>query len=207
MNEFEQVFGRVLQATDIASQAKLAEVLEVSRSAVSDAKKRGSFSADWLLRLLKKYSLNPFWLKSGEGPERLGDAARMAEVPVHGLACAYADDEERTAIHTEGRTVLPRRLLGEGLLVFQVGGAAMAPALAEGALIGVDQKRRAVLSGKVYAVFAPNEGVILRRIFLNAGQDAYILRADGPGFPDVELTPQLLRRRMLGRVSWVLQRM
>ncbi len=31
MNEFEQVFGRVLQSTDIASQAKLAEVLEVGR--------------------------------------------------------------------------------------------------------------------------------------------------------------------------------
>ncbi len=206
MNDFEQVFGRVVQATGIASQTGLAEVLGVSPSAVSDAKKRGKFSAEWLLKLLEKQGINPVWLKSGAGPERLGAAGLpVVEAVVHGLACEYSDADERTAIHTQGRAVLPSRLLDKDVLVFLVRGAAMSPTLRDGALIGVNQRKRAVLSGQVYAVFAPNEGLILRRIFLDGSQTKYLLRADGEDFPEVELSPELLRRRMLGRVMWVLQ--
>jgi len=103
------------------------------------------------------------------------------------------------------RAVLPSRLPDKDVLVFLVRGAAMSPTLRDGALIGVNQRKRAVLSGQVYAVFAPNEGLILRRIFLDGSQTKYLLRADGKDFPEVELSPELLRRRMLGRVMWVLQ--
>ncbi|MBE6440791.1 MAG: bacteriophage CI repressor [Desulfovibrio desulfuricans] len=108
MNDFEQVFGRVVQATGIASQTGLAEVLGVSPSAVSDAKKRGKFSAEWLLKLLEKQGINPVWLKSGAGPKRLGAAGLpVVEAVVHGLACEYSDADERTAIHTQGSAALP----------------------------------------------------------------------------------------------------
>ncbi|MDD4702484.1 MAG: helix-turn-helix transcriptional regulator, partial [Desulfovibrio sp.] len=61
------------------------------------------------------------------------------------------------------------------------------------------------ISGRVYALFAPNEGVILRRVFLNSSQDGYVLRSDSSDFPETTLTPDLLSKRLVGRVVWILQ--
>ena len=73
------------------------------------------------------------------------------------------------------------------------------------ALLGVDTLDKDVISGRIYALFAPNEGVILRRVFLNGSQDGYILRSDSSDFPETALTPDLLAKRLLGRVAWIFQ--
>jgi hypothetical protein len=62
-----------------------------------------------------------------------------------------------------------------------------------------------VVSGRIYAIFAPNEGVVLRRVFLNSTQDGYVLRSEASSFPETQLAAGLLAKRMLGRVAWVLQ--
>ena len=62
-----------------------------------------------------------------------------------------------------------------------------------------------VVSGQIYALFAPNEGLMLRRVFLNGAQDGYLLRSESPDFPEISLTPDLLAKRLLGKVVWVLQ--
>lgn len=48
---------------------------------------------------------------------------------------------------------------------------------------------------------------MLRRVFLNGAQDGYLLRSDAPDFPETSLTPDLLSKRLLGRVVWILQEM
>ena len=44
--------SRVFEAADCRTQSELADFLGVRQSSISDAKKRGSVPADWLLTLL-----------------------------------------------------------------------------------------------------------------------------------------------------------
>ena len=46
---------------------------------------------------------------------------------------------------------------------------------------------------------------MLRRVFLNGTQDGYLLRSESSDFPETSLTPDLLSKRLLGKVVWILQ--
>lgn len=76
---------------------------------------------------------------------------------------------------------------------------------AGGAYVGVDTSRTHPISGEVYAVYMPHEGVALKRLFLDGDHDRFILRTEQPAHPGVALLPQDCPGRILGRVSWVLQ--
>ena len=72
-------------------------------------------------------------------------------------------------------------------------------------LCRVDTSRTHPISGEVYAVYMPHEGVALKRLFLDGDHDRFILRTEQPAHPGVALLPQDCPGRILGRVSWVLQ--
>lgn len=71
--------------------------------------------------------------------------------------------------------------------------------------MGVDTTRTHPISGEIYAVFMPHEGVALKRLFLDGDQERFILRTEQPSHPGVALLPQDCQERILGRLSWVLQ--
>ena len=62
---FDQVIHRVFKATGIESQTELAKILRVNRSAVTQARKKGSMPDRWLLLLFREYGLSPEWLETG----------------------------------------------------------------------------------------------------------------------------------------------
>ena len=66
-HHFESFFERVAAATDIRSQTELAATLGINRSAVTQAKKKGTIPANWVLGLSRKFGLNPDWLEKGVG--------------------------------------------------------------------------------------------------------------------------------------------
>lgn len=61
---------RVFEATGCRTQLELAKVLGVKQSSISDAKKRGSIPAEWLLKLLLRRGVHPAWVLTGQGPRR-----------------------------------------------------------------------------------------------------------------------------------------
>lgn len=64
--------ARMMLATGAKSQTELAERLQVSRSAISDAKNRDAAPAQWFLKLSRApYHVNPAWLETGKGAMRL----------------------------------------------------------------------------------------------------------------------------------------
>ena len=71
---------RILAATGTKTQMQLAELLEVRQSSISDAKRRGSVPAPWLVTLLRTHNLNPDWVLTGEGPMYLvpAEAGKVA---------------------------------------------------------------------------------------------------------------------------------
>ncbi|WP_297826664.1 helix-turn-helix domain-containing protein [uncultured Desulfovibrio sp.] len=228
MPVFAEIYERIKLATSSRTQVELAEVLDIRQSSISDAKRRNSVPGDWYMKLFEKYGLNPDWLKWGIGPMYLrteqgympqdapaalaentacyGDAlAKNSLCTEYEMQCAYSDKAPRPELTAAGRISLPFSLGREGLLVLRMRGTNMNPLILPGAHLGVDTLDASVVSGQIYALFAPNEGLMLRRVFLNGTQDGYLLRSEASDFPETSLTPDLLSRRLLGRVVWILQ--
>ncbi len=66
--KFQEFWERIKTATDIRTQGDLASILGVRQATVSDAKKRNSVPAEWLMKLYQSHKLNPVWLAHGIGP-------------------------------------------------------------------------------------------------------------------------------------------
>ena len=64
---FEEAKGRVYLITGAKNQVDLADILCVAQSSISDAEKRHSIPASWLLALLYIYDVNPIWVLTGKG--------------------------------------------------------------------------------------------------------------------------------------------
>ena len=68
-------FSRVFEAAGCTTQNELAKVLQIRQSSISDAKKRGSVPADWLVKLLRLRGINPDWILLGTEPKFLTPGA------------------------------------------------------------------------------------------------------------------------------------
>ena len=66
MGTFDEIYKRILFASNCQTQMDLASVLEISQSSISDAKRRQSIPSDWLIKLYDKFGVNPDWLRDKE---------------------------------------------------------------------------------------------------------------------------------------------
>jgi len=62
---------RVFETAECKTQVELAELFEIRQSSISDAKRRKSIPAEWLIKLLRLKGINPDWILTGEGPKYL----------------------------------------------------------------------------------------------------------------------------------------
>ena len=70
----ENAFTRLYQAAECRTQTELADLFGIKQSSISDAKKRQAIPAEWLVKLLRLKGINPEWILTGLGPQRLGPA-------------------------------------------------------------------------------------------------------------------------------------
>lgn len=70
---YEATMARIVEITGASTQCQLAEILDVRQSSISDAKRRASVPADWVLKLHKSHRAMPQWILEGEGPRTLDD--------------------------------------------------------------------------------------------------------------------------------------
>ena len=75
-NNFEDIWQRVKNATEIKNMAKLAETLGISQAAISKAKAKKEFQISWAFRLGQQYGILTEWIMTGEGPKRIEEAAK-----------------------------------------------------------------------------------------------------------------------------------
>lgn len=65
---FDEQMGRIKLITGKRTQVELADLLGVKQSSISDAKRRGSIPANWLIVLMRLNYANPEWILTGNGP-------------------------------------------------------------------------------------------------------------------------------------------
>lgn len=70
---FDAAMGRIKELTGAKTQCQLAEVLDVRQSSISDAKRRASIPAEWVLKLHRSHRAMQDWILDGTGPRTLDD--------------------------------------------------------------------------------------------------------------------------------------
>lgn len=70
---WDAAYRRIQEALGVSTQMELAAALGVRQSSISDAKRRESIPADWQLALFEDHGLMPAWVRTGEGPMRVGE--------------------------------------------------------------------------------------------------------------------------------------
>lgn len=154
-------------------------------------------------------------LREGEtaagGPDLLREIPAEMPMPrgvvtrVLDTACEYAEEGGAPDFSVREFMVLPRSLLGEGRLVFYVDSGGMEPTLRKGARVGVDTGDRRLISGEVYGLLMPHEGVAFRRIVQDSESGLFMLCFEQSGLPSTRAPLSSLESRILGRVLWTIQ--
>jgi phage repressor protein C with HTH and peptisase S24 domain len=230
MDSFEETLERIKSATGVRTQVELAELLGLRQSSISDAKRRNSIPPEWYLRLFHQFGLNPDWLSDGidpkflkpglsrddtDSPRRLveggggyGEASPQSRIVyVSGMGGAQQGSDEAGAWLPEhiGQLAIPETFHSDGLLVVRMEGGGMEPIIRNGAYVGVDPGRRSPISGDIFAVRLPVEGLVLKRLFIDQSGGRIVLRSEASGYPEQGLPLPQGREQIVGRVVWVLQ--
>lgn len=70
---FEEVFERIKEETDVKSLRQLAKIIKKDQSTISFAKAKNNFPANWAYEIEKKYGLLTGWILTVEGPKTLNE--------------------------------------------------------------------------------------------------------------------------------------
>jgi phage repressor protein C with HTH and peptisase S24 domain len=228
--DFAKVLGRIKEATGARTQVELATVLDIRQSSISDAKRRNSIPADWYIKLFKKYGLNPDWLSEGKGPHYLKtkegyqayDEPILSQTVQEDLE-GYGDQLAANKIVTfysmsgaatgkggwkpspAGEISIPKAFDRESLLVIKMDGSSMEPLIHKNAYIGMDREQTKILSGEIYGIQVPYEGLVIKRIFLEPEQGRLVLRSENERHSDQEFQYEEYADKIIGRVIWVMQ--
>lgn len=81
--DFSTVLNRIETKTGKLNQAKLAEIVGVSQSAIAKRKKDKTFPEEWAFRIGQKYNLLTEWILKGEGPQNLGQLHKSEPVLIN----------------------------------------------------------------------------------------------------------------------------
>lgn len=227
--EFDEVFERIKLATNTKTQVELAEVLGIRQSSISDAKRRNSVPADWLMKLFENYGLNPDWIKKEAGPVylRTKQGYQPTDIPIGGYLlespALYGAPEAKStvltvyAMHSSsmahaphepegiGKLSIPQSFFSPGVQVFKIETSSMEPLIRKNAYIGIDTTQKNIVSGEIYAIHVPFEGISLKRVFLDGDAQRLVLRAENPLHPDQFIPLEKHAERIIGSITWVMQ--
>jgi phage repressor protein C with HTH and peptisase S24 domain len=205
---FDVFYKRVCEATGVSSQGELARVLGVNRSAVTQAKNRGFAPEKWIFKLSRDYGLNPDWLAGGEGGESYrtpDDDPDFKKVPKVNARLAAGGGSFEVGGEVEDyyafrRDWISRRGNPDSMVLMDIFGNSMEPEIKEGDTALIDQSRKEIIAGGVYAV-GIEDTVLVKRIEKRPG--SLVLISDNREYEPVEIRGEELdNARIIGKVVW-----
>ena len=92
---FDEAFGRIKAVLGVRTQMQIAEKLGVRQSSISDAKRRCSIPAEWLLRIWRATGYSPDWILEGDDSmHRFAVPSNEAGHPVDAVAMRRSIEAE-----------------------------------------------------------------------------------------------------------------
>jgi len=212
--KFNNFFQRVSKPLAINSLSELADILEVNRSSITQARKKDSIPANWLLELYRRYGLNPDWLESGTGPEFLrpsdsGHAAFFPVPKVKARLCAGAGsfevDSQIEGYYSFQKKWLQFKGVADRMVLMDVFGNSMTPEIKDGDTILIDQSQKDIFAGTIYAV-GIEDTIMVKRIEKHPRK--LVLLSDNTEYAPIFLTDEEMDSvRIIGKVLWICREM
>lgn len=207
---FQIFFDRAASSLEIKSHSELAAILKVNRSAITQARKKNSVPANWLLELFRNHGLNPDWLEGGSGPQWLkpvdADGNAFFPVPkVQARLCAGAGSFEVGAEIEDYYSFKTGWLQNKGvkdrMVLMDVFGNSMSPEIKDGDTVLIDQSQTDIFAGTVYAV-GVEDTIMVKRIEKHPRK--LVLLSDNKEYEPIFLPDDEMDRvRIIGKVLWV----
>ncbi len=203
------------------SQGRLGELLNVDYRQIQNYESgKTKIAIDYLIKIAKILKVDisyffpyreskssiPSLLALSVSDETAVDESKYRILPVIAFAGA-GKFIDLTKIEPIDKLLVPAEFAINGsTVIVKVVGSSMEPMIKEGAYIGVDKDDKQFIAGKIYAVFLPYEGAVIKKVYLDL--DNIILKSENKDFPDIIIPTKKIDREnfIIGRVKWVLQK-
>ena len=171
-DKFQAFLERIKSATGIENQTDLAASLNIHRSAITQARKKAAIPDKWLVTLYRKFGLNPEWLETGRGLQFLKEDGRKDDefyrVPkVYArLSAGGGSFESNSAIegyYSFRKEWLWKKGPEDQMVMMDVTGNSMEPELKDGDTVLLDQSKKEIIAGAIYAV-GVDDTILIKRV-------------------------------------------
>jgi len=209
--DFDDMMQRVFEATGIDTQNELAQALQINRSAVTQARKKGQVPDSWLLKLYRTFGLNPEWVESGDGRSFLkkpanGSVSEFEKIPkVNARLCAgdgsFETDGDIQCYYAFQKDWLRKKGSAEAMVMFDIFGNSMEPEIRSSDTVLVDQSQKAILAGAMYAV-GIEDTIMVKRI--EKRPNKLVLLSNHKDYLPIMLNrEEAAAVRIIGKVIWI----
>jgi phage repressor protein C with HTH and peptisase S24 domain len=205
---FELFFQRVKAKTPITSQIELARALNVNRSAVTQAKRRGLVPESWAFKLARMYQLDPDWLGTGRGNPDLHQVFEPREfqrIPkvkarLGAGGGSFEVDGQISEYYAFRWDWLRRKGDPSRMVLMDVVGDSMEPLLEQGDTVLIDQSQSTLISGRIYAL-GVEDTVLVKRVEKHPGR--LVLHSANQHYSPLSLQgDEIDSVRIIGALIW-----
>ena len=208
-NRVDALLKRVLDATGIGSQSELARELGINRSGITHARNSNKIPDKWIVKLYRKFGFNPGWLESGAGNMFVHDSSvsdrnfrfvpKVAARLSAGTGSFECGDDVTDYLSFEVGW-LASKGSAKDMVAMEVFGQNMEPVIREGDVVLIDQSRKDILAGAIYAV-GIEDTILIKR--LEKHPDKLVLCSDNRDYEPIYLEKQETEKvRIIGKVIW-----
>lgn len=208
--KFEAFLKRVFDATGMDTQTDLASALGVNRSAITQARRKDSVPAKWILALYRSFGLNPDWLETGKGRTFVGNTGgsdtRFVDIPKVRARLSAGGGSFETGSQIKGFYSFQKEWLNTkgshaNMVLMDIFGNSMEPELKDGDTVLIDESQKDILAGAIYAV-GVDDTIMVKRIEKHPNK--LVLLSDNRSYSPIYLEGDECRSaRIVGKVIWI----
>lgn len=207
---FETFSKKVSDAIGLRNQNELSAAIGVNSSSITQARKRDKIPANWILKLCLKYGLNPNWLEKDIGPAFIqpfnNAEEEFMQIPkVRARLCAgggsFEVGSEIEGYYSFRKDWLARKGNAEKMVLMDIFGNSMEPELKEGDVVLIDESKKDILAGSIYAV-GIDDTIMVKR--LEKRPKGLALLSENTKNETIYMEGEDLNRvRLIGKVLWI----
>ena len=193
----------------MTSQTQLANSLGVNRSAITQARKKDSIPARWILRLYRSFGLNPDWLETGKDQTYLGNVGdretEFMNIPKVIARLSAGGGSFEVGSEIQGYYAFQQewlRLKGKPnrMVLMDIFGNSMEPELKDGDTVLIDESQKDIIAGALYAV-GVDDTIMVKRVEKHPNK--LVLRSDIQNYAPIYLQEHECNSiRIIGKVIW-----
>ena len=209
-SRFESFLKRVFQATGISSQTELASVLNINRSAITQARNKNSIPDKWILQLYKTYGLNPDWVETGSGQtfikKSVSNDSIFKNIPKVRARLSAGGGSLEVGSEIQGYYAFRKDWLTtkgnqNKMVLMDIFGNSMEPEMKDGDTILIDESQKDILAGAIYAV-GIDDTIMVKRVEKHPNK--LVLISDNKDYSPIYLQGSEINSvRIIGKVIWI----